>query len=43
MRFIITTFLILWTMNQAVAQNTTQEHKDSLNTMVEKYYDLEPV
>lgn len=40
MRIFFSSFLILWTLNQVVAQNATKSHKDSLNTIIQKYYDL---
>ncbi|WP_299118442.1 nuclear transport factor 2 family protein [uncultured Tenacibaculum sp.] len=40
MRIFFSSFLILWTLNQVVAQNATKAHKDSLNTIIQKYYDL---
>ncbi|WP_420551709.1 nuclear transport factor 2 family protein [Tenacibaculum aiptasiae] len=40
MRIFFSSFLILWTLNQAIAQNATKTHKDSLNTIIQKYYDL---
>lgn len=33
-------FLIIMTVNQVAAQDATKAHKDSLNIVVDKYYDL---
>ena len=33
-------FLILLTANQIIAQDSKKAHKDSLNTVITKYYDL---
>jgi ketosteroid isomerase-like protein len=35
-----TTFLLLFVINQIIAQDTTKAHKDSLDIVVRKYYDL---
>ncbi len=40
MKTVVSIFLIIWTMNQTLAQNVTKQHKDSLATLVEAYYDL---
>ena len=39
-KIIVTFFLILFVTNQIVAQDATKAHKDSLETIVKKYYDL---
>lgn len=33
-------FFILLSVNQTTAQDPTKAHKDSLNTVITKYYDL---
>lgn len=33
-------FLFSWTSHQIIAQSATQTHKDSLDVVVNKYYDL---
>jgi ketosteroid isomerase-like protein len=40
LKLLASIFLILWTANQVVAQDATQAHKDSLDIVVTKYYDL---
>jgi ketosteroid isomerase-like protein len=35
-----TTFLLLFVINQIIAQDTIKAHKDSLDIIVRKYYDL---
>jgi ketosteroid isomerase-like protein len=36
----ISIFLLLFAINRVIAQGATKDHKDSLNTVVGKYYDL---
>ncbi|MEM9000408.1 MAG: nuclear transport factor 2 family protein [Bacteroidota bacterium] len=40
MKILTYSLLIICTMSQVIAQNVTETHKDSLNNMVQKYYDL---
>ena len=40
LKLLIYIFLCLWSSHQVIAQEVTQTHKDSLNTVVIKYYDL---
>lgn len=40
LKFLTYAFLFLWTSLQVIAQEATQTHKDSLNVVVNKYYDL---
>ncbi|WP_298903443.1 nuclear transport factor 2 family protein [uncultured Psychroserpens sp.] len=40
LKLLIPLFLILVATNQINAQDVTKDHKDSLKTMVKKYYDL---
>lgn len=39
-KILISKALLLFTTNLTVAQNVTEAHKDSLKSMVKKYYDL---
>ncbi len=39
-KLLITTILLLFATNQITAQDATKAHKDSLKTLVKKYYDL---
>jgi hypothetical protein len=40
LKIVIATLALLFSINQVVAQDATKAHKDSLNTVVEKYYEL---
>ncbi|WP_231373975.1 nuclear transport factor 2 family protein [Aureivirga marina] len=40
LRLLFSGFLILWTTNNVIGQNNLEPHKDSLENIVEKYYDL---
>lgn len=40
LKFLTYVFLFLWTSHQVMAQEATQTHKDSLDVVVNKYYDL---
>ncbi len=40
LKILISFLLILLTTNQIIAQDATKVHKDSLNTVITKYYDL---
>ena len=40
LKTLVTLFLILLATNQIIAQDATKAHKDSLETIVKKYYDL---
>ncbi|EAR16609.1 MULTISPECIES: nuclear transport factor 2 family protein [Robiginitalea] len=40
MKSLVFVFLMLSAINQVVSQHATKAHKDSLETIVQKYYDL---
>ncbi|SFZ92418.1 hypothetical protein SAMN05428642_102712 [Flaviramulus basaltis] len=40
LKILVSIFLILLTTNKIIAQDATKAHKDSLETIVYKYYDL---
>jgi ketosteroid isomerase-like protein len=40
MKILVSLFLVLLVANQIIAQDATKAHKDSLETIVQKYYDL---
>lgn len=40
LKILVSLFLILLTTNQIIAQDATKAHKDSLETIVKKYYEL---
>ncbi len=40
LKLLASIFLIILTANQVMAQDATKAHKDSLNIVVDKYYDL---
>ena len=40
LKIVIATILLLFTTRQIIAQDATKAHKDSLITVVKKYYDL---
>ncbi len=39
-KIIVSTFLFLFTSSQIIAQEATEAHKDSLDFVIKKYYDL---
>lgn len=39
-KIVATIFLVVLTLNEISAQDATKAHKDSLNSLVSKYYDL---
>tara|TARA_R110002050_G_scaffold18755_7_gene54480 strand:+ start:44915 stop:45382 length:468 start_codon:yes stop_codon:yes gene_type:complete len=40
LKILVFTFLLLFTTHEIIAQNATKTHKDSLETTINKYYDL---
>lgn len=40
LKIVVATLVFLFSINQMVAQNVTKAHTDSLDTVVEKYYEL---
>jgi hypothetical protein len=40
LKIVVATLALLFSINQLIAQDVTKAHKDSLNTVVEKYYEL---
>ena len=40
LKIVVSTLLLLFATSQIIAQNATKAHKDSLSTVVIKYYDL---
>jgi hypothetical protein len=40
LRIFVSSFLLLFSISQVTAQNATAAHKDSLDVLVKKYYDL---